>query len=388
MSQVRRIALLMGQDAGFHRQVLLGIRAYAIQKQEWLFRDAPPEIGTLVPLREWKPHGIIAHLVDDRFARAVLRLRKPLVDTGCVLAGLKAPTVDVDHVAVGRLAAEHFLERGYRQYGFFGSGTAYYSRLREASFREAVGQAGFEVSVLHADYLPRLPAPVSWKNVDLQLRRWLEDLPKPVAVLADHDVAAHDLADACQQLGLRVPEQVAILGVDNDELECQLAFPPLSSVAIPAERIGYEAARLLDRVLSGEKVACAPLYLPPIRVVTRQSTSTLAVDDPAVAAALRYIREHVGTPLSVKTIAGELAVRRRALESKFRKWLGRSVLEEIHRARIEQVKALISDTDLKLAQIARRTGFSTPQRLAVTFRKITGMTPSAYRRQSRLVERG
>ncbi len=388
MGQMRRIALLMGQDAGFHRQALLGIRAYAIQKQDWLFRDAPPEDGTLVPLREWKPHGIIAHLVDERFARAVLRLRKPLVDTGCALAGLKAPMVDVDHRAVGRLAAEHFLERGYQQYGFFGSATAYYSQLREASFREAVGEAGYEVSALHADYLPRLPAPVSWKTVDRQLRQWLEGLPKPVAILADHDVAAHDLADACQQLGLRVPEQVALLGVDNDELQCQLAFPPLSSVAIPAERIGYEAARLLDRMLSGEKVACEPLYLPPIRVVTRQSTSTLAVDDPVVAAALRHIREHAAGPLSVKTIAAELAVRRRALEAKFRKWLGCSVLEEIHRARIEQVKQLVSDTDLKLSQIARRTGFSTPQRLAVVFRKLTGRTPSAYRRESQLAERG
>lgn len=388
MGQMRRIALLMSQDAGFHRQALLGIRAYAIQKQEWLFRDAPPENSTLIPLREWKPHGIIAHLVEERFARAVLRLRKPLVDTGCALAGLRAPMVDVDHRAVGRLAAEHFLERGYRQYGFFGSATAYYSRLREASFREAVGEAGYEVSALHADYLPRLPAPVSWKTVDRQLRQWLEGLPKPVAILADHDVAAHDLADACQQLGLRVPEQVALLGVDNDELQCQLAFPPLSSVAIPAERIGYEAARLLDRMLSGEKVACEPLYLPPIRVVTRQSTSTLAVDDPVVAAALRHIREHATGPLSVKTIAAELAVRRRALEAKFRKWLGRSVLEEIHRARIEQVKQLVSDTDLKLSQIARRTGFSTPQRLAVVFRKLTGMTPSAYRRESQLAERG
>jgi LacI family transcriptional regulator len=212
----------------------------------------------------------------------------------------------------------------------------------------------------------------------------LENLPKPVAILADHDVAAHDLADACQQIGLRVPEQAAILGVDNDELECQLAFPPISSVAIPGERIGYEAAWVLDRMLSGHPPPAKPLFLPPLRVVARQSTSTLAVEDPVVAEALHLIRNHVDRRFKVAELADQLIVRRRALEEKFRKILGRSVLEEIHHARIEYAKQLLNETDWKLLQIARRCGFSTPQRLSVVFQKLTGMTPSEYRRQCQL----
>ncbi|HPP51829.1 MAG TPA: XylR family transcriptional regulator [Thermoguttaceae bacterium] len=384
MGRVRRIALLMGQDAEFHRQVLRGIHAYGLQKRDWVFRNAPAEPAITPVVREWQPDGIIAHLVDVQFARQILRLRKPVVDTGCVLQGFKVPVVDVDHEAVGRLAAEHFLQRGYRHYGFYGSGTAYYSRLREASFRQQIEKAGFPVSSCHVEYIPRLPAPVSWKRVDQQVRRWLENLPKPVAILADHDVAAHDLADACQQIGLRVPEQAAILGVDNDELECQLAFPPISSVAIPGERIGYEAAWVLDRMLSGHPPPAKPLFLPPLRVVARQSTSTLAVEDPVVAEALHLIRNHVDRRFKVAELADQLIVRRRALEEKFRKILGRSVLEEIHHARIEYAKQLLNETDWKLLQIARRCGFSTPQRLSVVFQKLTGMTPSEYRRQCQL----
>ena len=143
------------------------------------------------------------------------------------------------------LAADHFLTRGYRNFGYFGSGLAHYSQLRLASFREAVEQAGFEVHACHVEYLPRLSGASQLEERQCAGPAWLRELAKPVAVLADHDVPAHDLADMCQLLGLRVPDDVAILGVDDDELECQLAFPPLSSVAIPAEQIGFEAARLL-----------------------------------------------------------------------------------------------------------------------------------------------
>lgn len=384
MSHVQRIALLMTQDTGFNRQALLGVRAFA--RQEWLMHNAPPESASLGPLREWQPHGIIANLVDRKFMRAVLRLGKPVVDIACIHTGLDVPVVDVDHVAVGRMAAEHFLERGYKTFGYFGSATVRYSRLREDSFRQTIAAAGCEVSACHVDYAPRLPVRTSWKTVNRQIRQWLKDLHKPVAVLAANDVPARDLASMCHHLELRIPDDVAVLGVDDDDLECQLSFPPLSSVAIPAERIGYEAARILERMLAGQPVSREPLFLPPIRVVPRQSTSALAVEDPLVAAAMHFIRRHVSERMNVARIAKELAARRRALEQKFHACLGVSVLTEIHRARVNEAKELLDATDLKISQIARRSGFSTPQRLAAVFRRLAGMTPNAYRRQSRLRE--
>ncbi len=293
------------------------------------------------------------------------------------------PTVDVDHAAVARLAADHFLTRGYRNFGYFGSRLAHYSQVRLAGFRAAVERAGFEVHSCHVEYLPRLSDRASWKSVNAQVRQWLRELAKPVAVLADHDVAAHDLADMCQLLGLRVPDDVAILGVDNDELECQLAFPPLSSVAIPAEQIGFEAAKRLDRMLSGRRVSNDVVYLPPVHIVTRHSTSMFAVDEPIVTAALHYIRNHLTEPLNVGGIAAEVVVRRRVLEQKFRALLGRSVLAEIHRARIERVKELLAGSEQPMSEVAQRSGFSSPQRMAIVFRKLSGRSPGEYRREAR-----
>jgi LacI family transcriptional regulator len=381
----RRIALLMSQDAGFHRQTLLGIRAYAGHAKRWLFHNAPPTPTSFRPLAEWNPHGIIAHFDDEKLARKILELGKPTIDTACVLCGLGIPTVDVDHAAVGRMAGEHFLARGYRYFGYFGSGRAHYAQLRLASFRQAVEKAGFEVHACYMEYLPRLPERASWKSVNSQVRQWLKKLPKPVAVFADHDVSAHDLTNMCQLLGLNVPDDVAILGVDDDELECQLSFPPLSSVAIPAERIGFEAAKLLDRMISGKQFSSAPLYLPPVGVVTRHSTSMFAIDEPIVIAALHYIRNHLAEPLNVGAIAAHLVVRRRMLEQKFRELLGRSVLAEIHLVRVDRVKKLLATTDLLMSEVADQSGFATAQRMATVFRKLTGTTPGNYRRQTRVL---
>ena len=380
MAAPRRIALLMSQDAGFHRQVLLGIRAYAGHVKRWLFHNTPPSMAVLRPLAEWDPHGIIAHLEDAKIARKILDLGKPVVDTACILKGLGIPVVDVDHAAVAQLAADYFLTRGYRHFGYFGSRESHYSQLRLASFCEAVERAGFEVRSCHVEYLPHLSDRTSWKSVNTQVRRWLKELAKPVAVLADHDVAAHDLADMCQLLGLRVPDDVAILGVDDDELECQLAFPPLSSVAIPAERIGFEAAKLLDHMLLVKRSSNKTVFLPPVRIVTRQSSSVFAVEEPIVTAALHYIRNHYAERLKVSTIAAALAVRRRVLERNFRSLLGHSVLAEIHQVRVENAKKLLVTTNLPISEVAKQSGFSTAQQMATVFRKITGIPPSQYRR--------
>ena len=285
-SESRRIALLIGQDVGFCRDMIRGIRAYAIDKRNWVFQNGPPESSVVQAFRHWKPHGIIAQLLTADLAREVLRLRKPLVDTSCSVPRLRVPLVDADHQAVGRMAAEHFLERGYRHFGFFGSPWAHYSKLREASFRRRLAEAGHTVSACYVEYLLRAAALIEWKHAAGRVRRWLEGLPKPVAILTANDIPARELADTCRRFGLRVPDDVALLGVDNDDLECGLTSPPLSSVAIPARRIGYEAAKLLDGLMAGQPPPREPIFLPPIAVVTRQSTDTLAIHDAAVVAAV------------------------------------------------------------------------------------------------------
>ena len=379
MKRVSRIALLMPLDVSFCRDVMRGIRAYALGKRNWMFRCGLPQEEILQTLREWRPDGIIAHLMTPEVARVITRMRKPLVDTAFMLPKLKVPLVDVDHEAVGRMAAEHFLERGYTHFGFFGSSKACYAKQRKSSFCQRLGEEGHEVLSCYAEYRPQLPMPTSWRQIDQRVRRWLRQLPKPVAIFTSNDLPARELADMCQQLELNVPEEVAILGVDNDELICEMATPPLSSIAIPAEKIGYNSAKMLDQLISGEAAPKSPILLPPLQVVTRQSTDVLAIEDSAVAAALIFIRQHAGDEIGVNDVVQASAQGRRMLECKFRELLGRTILEEIRRIRIEIAKDLLVSTNLSMPAISQRTGFSGAERFSVVFREVTGMPPREFR---------
>jgi len=384
MATLRRIALLMGQDLGFCRDVIRGIRAYAIRKPDWAIRNGPPDVGILPSLREWKPDGIIAELFHSEFARRLLRMNKPVVDTAFWLPNLKVRVVDVDHAAVGRMAAEYLVSLNLERFAFFGSASAEYSRIRLQSFRQRLREAGFEITICHGEYLREAPTTTSWKKMESQTRRWLRQLPKPVGIFASNDVLARSLADMCSQLGLHIPDEVALLGVDDDELECLLTSPPLSSIAIPGERIGYEAAKLLDQAMKGKRSAAGRVLLPPIRVVARQSTDTMATGDPVVIAALRYIHSAATEGANVANVVHATGVGRRELERKFRAIVGRSVLQELRRVRIEQAQKLLASTDLPMPAIARLSGFSSAHRLAIVFHRTCGMPPTAYRRQSQI----
>jgi LacI family transcriptional regulator len=379
----RRVALIMGQDLAYNREVMRGVQAYAHAKTGWVIRDGPLARYVLKPLREWKPDGIIAHLYDRKLAEELIGLGVPLVNTTSTLSDLPVPLVEADHLAVGRMAAEYFIGRGFRNFGFFGSAHAGFSRDREQGFRDALAQKGFDATSCYAEYLPRPSAGVSWVNVDDRVRVWLNQLQKPVAILSSNDVPARELADICQQLGLDVPDQVALLGVDNDELECNLATPPLSSIVIPSQRIGYEAAEALDRLMSGEPLRHTTTYLAPVRVATRFSTDTLAIEDADLRVALAYIRSHAHLPIDVEAVHEHAAVSRRMLERKFREQLGRTVLDEIRRARIELAKQLLIETDLAMPAIAKRAGFSGARRLAVVFREEESITPTEFRESVR-----
>ncbi|GMV95894.1 MAG: DNA-binding transcriptional regulator [Phycisphaerae bacterium] len=379
MSAPRRIALLVGFEMGFSRRVVQGIHSYAVTR-DWVFHDAPADVRVLAPMWRWKPDGIICGLYDEDIARRLDRCRVPIVNTSSTIPSWRGPLVDVNHEEVGRLGAEHLLERGLRHFGFFGSSRGGSSTGREAGFRKRLAQAGFVPSACHAEYRPAPPLDASWSGLDRPVRDWLLRLPKPVGILASHDKPGRDLADACHQLGLRVPDEVAILGVDDDEFECRLCRPPLSSVKNPGVQIGYEAARLLDRMMSGHAPAQLRVAIMPTHVVARQSTEMTAVDDPDVAAALTWVRNHLAADISVNAVADAVGLSRRTLERRFRAVLGDSVLGEIRRLRIEKAKHLIAETDLKLSVVAQQCGINGLARLTAVFKQMTGYAPSVFRR--------
>jgi len=380
MPDTRRIALLLPQDLGYSRAVLRGVQEYAVSRPQWIFRDAPPVPDTIKPLREWKPDGVIALLFDPAVADALKRMRKPVVNTTSTLDLPKVALVENDHEAIGRTAAEYFLKRGFRNFGYFGSRWMGASLAREAAFRGGVEAAGHSVSTCHGEYLPRPPLSESWVQVDRRIDAWLRGLPKPVAVLAQNDVPARDLADRCRELGLSVPHDVALMGVDNDDLKCHLCHPPLTSIAVPGRRIGIEAARVLDGMMQGRKPQPVHRFFPPVRVVARQSTDTLAVADELVASVLRLIHERATAGLTVGEIVRHVNVSRRQIERRFREQLGGTPLEEIRRVRVERAKQLLAETDLDMPQVASGAGFNDARRLSVVFKSRTGQTPSQFRR--------
>ena len=382
MVPIVRIALLMGQDLSFSRAVIRGVREYALLRPHWTFRNGPPNPDIIPELKAWKSDGIIANLFDEEFARRLIRLRKPIVDTACAIPSLRVPVVDVDHKAVGCMAADHFLGRGFRHFGYFGIRGAAYSQMREESFCHRLAEEGHTASICYGDYIRQVPTIKSWKALERETRRWLKELPKPAAIFACNDIPARTLADTCLLLGFKVPGDVALLGVDNDDLECSLTVPPLSSIEIPGERIGYEAAEMLDQMLGGGPRP-ESVFLPPVGLVTRQSTDMTAVSDQAVSAALSFMRERAAEGINVESVLLHVGITRRDLERRFRKLLHSSILQELRRIRVEHAKRLLAGTGLSMPAVARHSGFSSPQRLAVVFRQFERISPTEYRRQVR-----
>jgi len=307
-----------------------------------------------------------------------------VVNVSGVLPDLAMPRVMADHEQVGRLAAAHFLDRGLRHFGFFGYTAHAFSIGREAGFRREVLRAGCRVESYLSDD-PLHPEPTGLWRWDDVLQSWLAGLPRPVGVLASHDIQGVQLSEACRRAGLRVPDEVALLGVDDDDLFCEVARPSLSSVALPGERIGYEAARMLEALLAGprRRTASRTLLLPSPGVVTRQSSDVLAIEDEDVAAAVRFIRAHAHGPLGVSDVLGAVTVSRRSLERRFHAALGRGLGEEIRRVRMEKARGLLSGTEIPIAQVATNSGFSETKHLSTVFRREAGMTPTEFRRRSR-----
>jgi LacI family transcriptional regulator len=378
-----RIGLLIDFGQGFCRGVLRGVKCFAETRPHWSLLPLAANLQSIQELRARHLAGVIAYAGTEELFEAVNALHRPLVHVGDLAPDLPVAGVGVNDGLVGRVAATHLLERGFRHFGFVGHSFSAASLRREAGFRQALQEAGQGAGLYLEQSSETYESTGSVWSLDAGFRRWLLALPKPAGLFVYCDLWGAQLAEACHQCGLRIPEDVALVGVGNDEVVCDLSRPPLSSVAVPAERVGYEAAVLLDRLLGGEKPPIRPLLLPPHCVVTRQSSDMLALGDPDVAAALRVIHARGHHPLSVDDVLREVPVSRRSLERRFRKLLHRGLWEEIRRVRVERAKALLTESDLPMQDVAERSGFTDGKHLSVAFRQETGLTPTTFRRRTR-----
>ena len=380
VSRRRQVALLIETSNAYARGLLQGVVHYIREHQPWSFHlmeqgrgDDPPEW-----LENWKGDGIIARIETPRSAQAVMKANVPTVDVSAARLVPSLPWVETDDEQIARMAAEHLLERGFKHFAFCGDTRFNWSVWREHHFRSQVEAAK---QALHC-YRPALPTG-DVNALMRDLRRWLLELPKPVGIMACYDIRGQQILDACRSAGLTVPEEVAVIGVDNDALLCELASPPLSSVIPNTHRTGYEAAALLDRLMSGKRVSPTAHLIAPLGVAARQSTDVLAVDDRNIARALQFIREHACAGINVSDVLKVVPLSRRVLEQRFQRLLGHTPREEILHVRLNRVKQLLVETDLPLYLIAERTGFEHVEYLSVVFKRETGVTPSTFRNGAR-----
>jgi LacI family transcriptional regulator len=381
--KARKIILLIAPTRAFDRGLLQGIARYANEYGPWTFYREPPHYQTI----DWKEKvtdRLRSGKIDGIIMREPQRIDEILQ---CGIPGICAPVtrrivegfvnVVIDNDAVGTLGAEHLLQCGFRHFAYCGHEGIYWSVKRGEAFEARVARSGHSCRI----YEPPKGKAVLWEKEEPLLVKWLKSLPKPVAVMCCNDDRALQVIEACKQAKYEVPDHVAVLGVDNDVLVCDLADPPISSISLNTEGAGYEAARLLDRLMKGEPMAGQKIDVSPTHIVTRMSTDVLAVSNADVSTALQFIRRNPNRLIQVSDVVEATNVSRRVLEKRFKAILRRSVHQEIRRVRVNHIVQLLIGTDMNITEIATHAGFDGVEHIARYFRKETGMSLRDYRKK-------
>jgi LacI family transcriptional regulator len=376
---MRHVALFIESSTSYGRGLLRGIAKYNRERAEWSTYFQPQGLGAPLPvwLKSWKGNGILARVDGPETVRMLAKTGLPVVHLRNAQGNLQYPCVCLDNDMVARLAADHLLQRGLRHFAFCGNARGLHQMLdkRGDEFRRLIQKAGFDCHVVPAVG----PKPVPWEKQQERLADWIDTLPKPVGIMASNDERGLMVLDACRRRKHRAPEEVAVIGVDNDEYLCDLSVPPLTSIDVNAEQVGAAAAELLDSLMAGHAPPPAPIIIPPRGIIARRSTDMLASEDPAVNCALAFIQENAGRGIQVPDVAAHVKMSRASLEPRIKRILGRTIHQEIQRVQLEQVKSRLVHGSIPLKQVAREAGFSCVQYMNRVFRASTGETPARFR---------
>ncbi len=358
------------------RRIVRGIIRYCQTHAAWNFVDYQG-----MPLTR-SPHaidvtcdGLITTLNSASEVRAAETTRGSVVAVNHGLPVQGISLVCSNDTLIGEMGARFFLGKGFRNFAYYGTGRFRWGVLRKNGFCGVLKKAGFAAATLEASHT------LSLDNAMPRLCQWLTGLPRPLAVMASDDMPGRHVLAACREMGLQVPEQVAVLGVDDDDVLCEMATPPMSSIVQDCDRIGYEAAALLDRMMQDLQLPSQTIQIPPLPVVARRSTDVTAIKDMEVAKAIRLIHSKAGEPLSVKALLRDVPMSRRTLERRFAAALGRSPADEIRRCRLDRAMLLLRTSTLKIDLVAIKSGFGDARGMAAAFRHGLKTSASAYRRQ-------
>ena len=384
--KVRRIILMLDNSRAADRGMIRGIMEYSHLRGQWsfyrylpLFQRAPfsdqKSQDLIFRLKHFEADGIIGYLPDSRdLIERIIKKRFPTVAQP-ILEPIEGIVNILQDPQVGSIGADHLLERGLGHFAFCGT-REYWSRIRQEGFCDQIAKNGQAVHIY--------PAERRSSTRDTQIRsiaRWLRKLPLPIGIMASNDERADQVVEACHLADLKIPDQAAILGVDNDEMICGLSNPPLSSIELNFSRVGYEAAERIDQMISGQCIKPTKLYFHPTGIHTRQSTTLLAVNDPEVVQAVRFIRGNARKNITVSDVVSETSSSRRTLQLRFRKALGRTIQEEIQKTRIEQIAHRLIHSTQTIRQIAQDLSFPDDNHFSRLFKRQMNMSPRQYRQR-------
>ena len=375
----RHVALLIETSNAYGRGLLLGIKNYLVANPGWsiYLGEHGRQETDLSWLDNWHGDGVIARIENEHAAAHVRELGLPAIDLSAARLAPELSTVETNDDVIAQWAVEHFAVRGVKHFAYCGDSRFAWSVNRGARFAEHVRARKLVASEFRM-------VPSGTLATDRRaMADWLRNLPKPVGVLACYDIAGQELLEACKIAGIGVPGSVSVIGVDNDELMCNLTSPPLSSIQTDAVGTGFLAASLLEQMMSGAVLPPELRLIEPLRVVTRESSDLMSVSDPIVAKALQLIRSRADEGVAVTTVQRAVGLSRRSLDYRFLSALGRTVHEEVTRVRMDRLADLLLATDWTLPQLAERLNFSHSEYMGVAFKKFTGKSPGEYRRVNR-----
>ncbi len=381
MQKSPRIVLLLGATRGFDRGLLSGVARYSALNGPWTFYRQPHGYLRsrrrldLKEIEAWKPDGAICPVaqIDE-----LSQLGLPLIAYDVDEYSGPVPSVLSADFEAGRSAGQHLLDLGHRCFAYCGYSGIRWSHERCQAFCDIVERAGCKVEV----YRPPSRKPSAWAKEEPQVRHWLETLPKPIGMLCANDDRAASILETCHVLGCGVPEDVSVVGVDDDQYVCELQNPPLSSVRMASEQAGYEAAALLHRMILGaERMSGQRIVAHSTGVTARQSTNVLMVRNGDVRKALRFIRENAGRPIRVADIVKVTELSHRTLNDQFHSELGCSINKQLTGARIAYISRLLTETEMRIHEIATMVGYDDDRHFSRYFKRATGLTPQVYRRK-------
>jgi LacI family transcriptional regulator len=380
---MKHVAILIETSRAYGRGLLRGIARFHGQSQDWMTYFEPHGLGEALRawFETWRGDGVLARIDDRRTARILESLKIPVINLRGTPSGTTFPFVGSNNLIVAQVGAKHLIDCGFERLAFVGyqSGLHRGFSARSEAFFDAASLAGKHCTTFTVP--PLNERKLNWMSSQQKLLRWLKKLDKPIGIMTANDDLGLRVLEACRQGQIRVPDEVAVLGVDNDEYLCNLAIPPLSSISINSEETGFYAAKLLDALMRGRKVPSQLPQIAPGEVVARRSTDIIAIDDEEVAKALRFIRENACRPINVTDVLLHFAISRSSLSSRFRQKIGKSVHECIQQVRIDTAKRLLTITDMPIKLVSKASGFRSVQYMSRVFLLVTNETPAEYRRK-------